>query len=358
MGAANSTQQSISTYNKLTNSIKINSTSQFVNNAVMESMKKSIISLNQNCSQKFESNAVIQLSNLTSLGNVSITDLNLDSNNVVKFDCIVQSQVLSQTENNFMSDNSSTIASMLQAMGTSDFLQSISGTLKSSVDSMPLTYQSTGANQSSTNIIDTQTSQNIVQNIQNLYKSTSVDDTTIQNVNSTYQGFVNNAKIIVNNVTAAGNIQVSAIRLDTMNQLDATAKLAGAITQVVLQKMQSILGMKIEFQTDTSQSSSTSNNSSTNTSGSTSSASAFNTLNNTVNKLTGIIGDPIKIVVIGGVAIAAVIILFIVYKLFKSQKIKSLNRGGHGRNTIDAILNSGLQFTENDTLSLIRSISI
>lgn len=343
MGAASSTQQNNTSYNKLTNTININATNKFLNNAVMESMKKSIISLNQNCTQKFESNAIIQLSNLTSAGNVSITDLNLNSNNVVKFDCVVQSQMLSQTENNFISDNSASMASMLQSIGTSDFMQSVSGSLKSTIDSTPLTFSNTSSNQSNTNIIDTQTSQNIVQDIQNLYKSTSVDDTTMQNVNEAYQGFVNNAKIIVNNVTAGGNIQVAAIRLDTLNQLDATAKLAGAISQVILQKMQSILGMKIEFQSDTAQQSTATNTSTTNTSNTTTLSSLVSIPNNAINAISNLFNIPTTIAIYILIGIVVLVVAIIIYKFL--SKPKSFN------NFIKNNTNNRMSFIENDTMS-------
>lgn len=320
MGAASSTSQNITTYNKLTNTININAKSSFMNNAVMESIKKSMITLNQNCTQKFDSNAVIQLSNLSSIGDVSITDLTLDSKNVVKFDCVVQSQLLSQTENNFLSDNSASMASMLQSVGTTDFVQSISGSLKNKIDSMPLSFSSASNNQSSTNIIDTQTSQNIVQEIQNLYKSTNVDDTTIKTVNDTYQGFVNNAKIIVNNVTAGGNIKIAAIRLDTINQLDATAKLAAAVSQVVLQKMQTMLGMKIQFQTDTAQQSTTSNTTDTNASSTTTVDSVTNVANNAISSISSIIGAPFKIVAIVIAIVIVLLVLFVLYKLFSNPQ--------------------------------------
>lgn len=320
MGTGSSTSQKASTYNKISNTIEVNATNQFVNSAVMESIKKSMSSINQNCTQKFDSNAVIQLSNLTSVGDVNISNLTLNSQNVVKFDCIVQSQLLSQTENNFLSDNSASIASMLQALGTSDFIQSISGTLKNKIDSVPLSFSASSLDQSASNTIDTKTSQNIVQNIQNLYKSTSVDTSTMQTVNDTYQGFVNNAKIIVNNVTAGGNITVAAIRLDTINQLDATAKLAAAITQVVVQKMQSILGMKIQFQTDTAQQSSTSNSNSGNTSSTTTLDSVTNVANNAIKGITSIISTPFKLFAVVVGAILILIALVVVYRLARQSK--------------------------------------
>lgn len=349
MGAASSTNQNIATYSKVSNTININATSKFMNSAVMESIKKSMISLNQNCTQKFDSNATIQLSNLTSLGDVSISNLTLNSANVVKFDCIVQSQLLSQTENNFISDNSASIASMLQSLGTSDFLQSISGSLKNKIDSMPLTFSSASSNQSSTTIIDTQTTQNIVQDIQNLYKSTSVDDTTIKSVNETYQGFVNNAKVIVNNVTAGGNITVAAIRLDTLNQLDATAKLAGAVSQVILQKMQSMLGMKIQFQSETSQKSTTNNTSDANTSSTTTLDSVTSVANNAIQSISNIVGAPFKIVAIIVGVVIVLIGLVVVYRLASRPK------PAYDSRTIDRLISLA---KENDTFSALKNSAI
>lgn len=356
MGGVSSSNQNLTSYNKLTNSIQVNATNEFLNSAVMESMKKTIINVNQNCSQKFSSNSILQLSNLNALTDVNLSNLQINSNNVIKLDCLVQSQVVSQTEDNFLSDNSASIASMLQAIGTSDFIQNISGSLKSKVDSLPLSFVNNNSSSSNTNIIDTTSSQNIVQSIQNLYKSTSVNDTEMNNVNNTYQAFTNEAKIIVNNVSAGNNINISAIRIDTINSFDATSKLAAAISNVIIQKMQSILGMKIEFKTNTSQSSSNNQTSSTNSENSASLDGVTGVINNAVNGFFNLFNIPTKIImiIIGGIGL----ILFL-YFLF--SYLRSKNKGNGYNNslaneTINNIMQNSLQYVESDTSSIFKHL--
>jgi len=355
MGGVSSSNQNLSSYNKLTNSIQINATNEFVNSAVMESLKKTLIRVNQNCTQKFDSNAVLQLSNLNSIGDVNISNLTINSQSVIKFECLVQSQVISQTEDNFLSDNSASIASMLQSLGTSDFLQNVSGSLKSKIDSMPLSFVNNNSNQSNTNIIDTTTSQNIVQSIKNLYKSSSTSDTDISTVNNTYQAFTNQAKILVNNVNAGGNINIAALRIDNINSFDSTAKLSAAITNVVIQKMQSILGMKIEFQSSTSQTSSNNQSSTSDSQNTTTIESAAGVINNAVSGFFNLFNIPGKILLIIVVAIVLVIVAYLFYKLRRS-KYGEGDTYSLANDTINNIIKNGIQYTQSDTASIFNHV--
>lgn len=323
MGGVSSSQQNLTSYNQVSNTININATNNFMNSAVMESMKKTLIETNQNCSQRFSATSLIRLANLKSIGNIKISNITINSQNIVKLDCLVQSQVLSQTENNFISDNSASMATMLQSVGTSDFIQSVSGTLKSKIDSMPLTFINSNSNTNSTNIIDTKTSQNIVQNITNLYKSTSVDEATMKSVNDAYQAFASDAQIQVTDVSSGNNIEISAIRIDNINSFDASARLAAAITNVVIQKMQSILGMKIEFQSETDQQSNTNSTAMSNNENTSTADSVTRIANNAVTGLVSTLTMPLKIVAIVAGVIIGIIILLFIYKLITSSSVNN-----------------------------------
>lgn len=357
MGGVSSSNQNLTSYNKLTNSINVNATNEFVNSAVMDSLKKTLVSINQNCTQKFDSNAVLQLSNLSALGDVNLSNLSINSQNVVKFDCLIQSQVVSQTEDNFLSDNSTSIASMLQALGTSDFLQNISGSLKSKIDSMPLSFVNNNSNQSNTNIIDTTTSQNIVQNIQNLYKSTATTDTDMNTVASTYQAFTNQAKIQVTNVSAGGNINISAIRIDNINKFDSTAQLASAISNIIIQKMQSILGMKIEFQSSTSQSSSNNQATTSDSQNTSTLESATGVINNAVNGVLNLFNIPGKIILIFVGGFVTILVAYFLFSYLRHSVNKTDGRGiAIASETINNIIKNGIQYTQSDTSSIFNQM--
>jgi hypothetical protein len=357
MGGSSSTQnQSITTYNKQTNSININASNNLLNSAVMSSIKKSLVQTQQSCKQSFESNALLQISNLMSSDTINLNNLTLNAESVVKLECVTQSQLQSQTEDNFLSDNASAMTTMLQSAGTSEFIQGISGTLKSKVDSMPLGFSNTSSNTNATNIIDNNTATNIMQNIQNLYQSTSVNETTLKSVSDIYQSFVSETKLIVNNLSAGGDINISAINLNTIQNFDATAKLASAISNVIIQKMQSILGMKIEFTGSTSQSSSTSqtsktqgDNSTTNESVSNVANNAINVANNAIKGITSVFNTPKVILVAGIIGFVIVAIIGLSLFFFTRKKV------GNGIEIVDKLINAGNNFIQDDTLTLIKN---
>lgn len=347
-GSSSSQSQTTSSYNKLTNSININASNNLLNSAVMNSIKKSLIQTQQSCKQSFASNALLQISNLQSSDTINLNNLTINAQSVVKLECVSQSQLQSQTEDNFLSDNSAAMTTMLQSMGTSDFVQGISGTLKSKVNSMPLGFANTSSNTNLTNIIDNNTAVNIMQDIKNIYKSTSVNETTLKNVSDIYQSFVSETKLIVNNLSAGGNINISTINLNTVEQFDSTAKLASAIGNVIIQKMQSVLGMKIEFTGSTSQSSSASQTSVTKGDNSTSNDGLVSVANNVVKGITSIFNTP-KVILVAGI-VAFSVIAIIGLSLFFLRR-----RTGNGCELVDKLMESGNQFIQEDTLSLIKN---
>lgn len=352
MGASSSQQsQNVATFNKLTNTININSTNQLMNSAVMNSIKKCLIASQQSCKQSFDSKAILQISNLSSGASVNLSNINLDVQNIVKMECFNQSTLQTQTEDTFMSDNSAAMSTMLQSIGTNDFIQSISGSLKSKVDSMPLGFSGNATNVQNVNFIDNTTSMNIMQNIQNLYQSTSVNDTSLQSVNETYQNFINENKLIVNNITAGDNININVLSLNSIDKFDSSAKLVNSISNVIIQKLQSILGMKIEFTGQTSQ---TTNNNQTTTNTATSETTnqgIVGTVNNTIKGITDVFNTP-KVIFISIAVVVGIVVIGIGGFFFLRRK-----KSGSGSidNNINQLINYGKKFIQNDTLSLIKN---
>lgn len=350
MGGGSSSQQQAATYNNLTNKMEIKASNEFVNSAVMDSIKKTILQISQNCTQKFDSNSILQISNISSSGPVSISGLRLDSKSIVQFECINESSIITQVEDKFMSDNSSTMTTMLQSVGNVDFISNISGSLKSKLDSMPLSYSSSSSSSNNTNNITTSSAVQVMQSIQNLYKSTSVNETTTQIANDIFQSFKKEAVIKVMDISSNSSVSIDSINLTTLDKFESTAKLAASIGNIIIQKMESILGMDIEFTQSSVQTTSGESSIDTNTTSEVTSETAAGVVNNAIAGITSVLNTPkVIFLAVAGVVLVIGLVIVIVYYL-KTRKVKG------GCEVVDKLLNSGTSFTQDDTLYMLRNI--
>ena len=378
-------------YNKSTNTINLSATNDMLNSAMMETIKNTMSTAQNNCSSQFTASTKLKISNIVSLGYLEISDLTVDSKNVVRLECLSQQQLQTQAEDNFMNDNSSQMQTMLASVANTDFINNISGSLKNKVDSAPLSFTSSSADTNVTNIQQTDVALNMMQNIRNIYKNTSVNSTTQEAVNNAYTSFTAETVIDVSDLTLAAGGKIKAIRLDSLNKFDSYAKLSQAISQVFIQKMENILGMKIAFSSDTKQTSANSSVTAQSSDNSVTNDTAIkttgNVVNNTVDKTTGVVNNAVDKttgvmnnisripVIIGGIigtVILIIIIAVIILVIIKTKKkttplimmpppppmmpmmSDSVAKNGYG-DVIDNLLSIGNKYIQEDTLYTLKN---
>lgn len=377
MGASSSSN-SQSTYIKQSNTVSINATTDFLNQSVLNSIKKALIYSQNSCSQSFKSTDLLQISNINAIGDVNISNLSIDAKSVVVLDCIIATQILSQAEDNFLTDNQAGIASVLQSVGNSDFFNNVSGTLKSAIDSIPgINISNSSNNQNIT--IDNTTATNVAQTLKNLYQSSNTNETDVSNVSSVIQDFKSQQTLVVNNISTGGNVNINVLKIDSIQNFSSTAKLTTAITNVIIQKLQNILGMKVSFDGSTQSSNSSSIDQTLQTNNSISSNAFFSSVNKAIDAASSVLNTPKTITIVIGVVVAVVgvgVVIGIVM-LFKSlfsspialdtlsqiaqkglEKIPS--KGGFGMTKedvykFDEIIKNSFNIVQEDTMNLLKN---
>jgi len=308
---------SSSNYTNSQNTLNVNSSLQFINDSVMTSLQKTIVNSKNNCTQSFDSTAVLQISNISSAGNIDINNLILDAKNVVELECIIITDVLTQTENTFMSDNKANIASSLQTIQNSEFFNKFADKLQINLDSLP-GFSSNSVN--NTVSMTNATALSFAQSLTNKYQSTQTNITDINTVATIMQQFKTENKLVVNNLSAGGNVTISVLKLNALNSFSARAKLATTITNAIVSKMENVMGMQLKFNADTTNTQNGSTEATTDTSVSTTLNSLLTPINNAIEAASKLLGTPkVFIIVIGiGVIILGIGLIVGIVMIIKS----------------------------------------